>query len=284
MNSEWTDSNAAIQHYYDSDFPSQHHCRYPENFDATTAYQGLRFDVQRYLELAGVVGGPILELCCGTGRVALPLAAAGFDVIGVDISRELLRQFQAKLERESEDLQAHIEIVEQDVTQLDLPSSDFPLAILAFNSLLCITDFDAQCQALERIAAHLGTDGLLLLDVVNPLELALHGDPVPKPFFTRRNPHTGRTYTRFASVSGFDDAHRQTLHGWYDEIAEDGLVTRRNYSVTWRPVFRYELQLMIERAGMKIACLEGGHRGEPYTARSPHMFVHARKPGALGEL
>ena len=81
---EWVDSNNAMNDYYDGDFPSEHYGKYPENFDAKTIYQGLKFDVARYIEIARDVGGPVLELCCGTGRVALPLAAAGLDVVGVD--------------------------------------------------------------------------------------------------------------------------------------------------------------------------------------------------------
>jgi SAM-dependent methyltransferase len=273
----WLDTSSAINHYYDGDFPGQDHCRYPENFDETTAFQGLRHDVPRYVEIAGRIAGPLLELCCGTGRVALPLAAAGHEVVGVDFSRELLQQFRAKLAAESDDLARRIEIVEQDITLLSLPRRDYPLAIVAFNSLLCLPEFEMQCRALDSIASHLAGDGLLLLDLVNPLQLPILGDPVPKPFFTRRNPHTGRAYTRFAMLGPFDETQRQELHGWYDEIEDNGRVSRRRYSLSWRPIFRYEIELMLDRAGLAIDRIEGGHRGERYTATSPRMFIHARK-------
>lgn len=274
---EWTDSANPIQYYYDSDFPSERYCRYPENFDLTTEYQGLRHDIPRYTELARETGGPVLEPCCGTGRVALPLAGAGIDVVGVDISKELLGQFERKLSEESADLQARLELVEQDITNLSLDRQDFPLAIIAFNSLLCLPEFEDQCCALEAIGRHLRPQGLLVLDVVNPLQLPIAGDPVPKPFFTRKNPHNGQVYTRFASLSAFDEFQRQKLYGWYDELDEAGGVTRRSYSITWRPIFRLELQLMLERAGFAVEKIEGGHRREPYTAQSPRMFVLARK-------
>lgn len=277
MTNAWLDPTSATNHYYDGDYPSEHHARYPENFDATTVAQGLRHDVARYLELARDAGGPVLELCCGTGRVALPLAAAGHDVVGVDFSAELLGQLDAKLAGEAADLRARIEAVEADVTRLDLGGRTFPLALLAFNSLLCLTDFKDQCRALERAAEHLADGGTLLIDAVNPLRLPLQGDPVPKPFFTRRNPHTGRRYTRFASMSALDENHVQRLVGWYDELDDDGVVTRRPYEVAWRPAFRFELELMLQRAGLEVARLEGGHRGEPYTAQSDRMFVHARR-------
>ena len=47
-------------------------------------------DLDLYLALAGRVGGPILELAAGSGRLAVPLAAAGYDVTGVDLDPAML--------------------------------------------------------------------------------------------------------------------------------------------------------------------------------------------------
>ena len=276
MNTEISDDDASI-HYYDSDYPSSDHGLYPENFDEVTKYQGLAFDVARYQEIAAEVGEPILELCCGTGRVAIPLARAGFQVVGVDASAAMLQQFKAKLAREDHSLTARIELIKQDITALSLGEREFPLAIIAFNSFLCITDFEAQCRALHAVAKHLTQGGTLVLDVVNPLNLKLQGDPLPKPFFTRRSSESGNTYTRFAMLGAFDENQKQRLHGWYDEVAADGSVKRRFYSVYWRPVFRFEVELMLKQAGFEIVKVEGGHQKEPFTAQSPKIFIQARK-------
>lgn len=264
-------------HYYDADYPSLDLSAYPENIDCTVSHQGIADDVSRYLEIAAKLQSPILELCCGTGRIAIPLARGGHRVTGVDISRGMLDQFAANLGRQPSDVAERIQLVEQNVIELDLPVRDFQLAIIAFNSLLCITDFQEQRRALRKVAEHLAPDGMLVLDVVNPLSLKIQGDPVPKPFFTRRNPHNGNTYTRFAMVSAFDEQHRQRLHGWYDEIASDGTLRREHYSLYWRPIFRHEMELMLAEAGFELVALEGGHHQEAYTAQSPRMFVQARK-------
>jgi SAM-dependent methyltransferase len=263
--------------YYDGDYPSQHFGVYPENFDGVTVFQGLAHDIARYVELAGQHGGPILEIGCGTGRVAMPLASAGHQVTGVDLSAAQLAQFRANLSRAGQGLDARVQLVEQDATRLDLGGQRFQMAIVAFNSLCCIPDFGGQQQALRGIAAHLTPGGVLVLDIVNPLRLKIEGDPVPKPFFTRRNPHNGNSYTRFAMVGPFDAEHRQRLHGWYDEIDADGHVVRRPYDLTWRPIFRHEIALMLDAAGFEIRSVEGGHQGEAYTAQSPRMVIQARR-------
>jgi len=230
MNADISDDDSSIQ-YYDSDYPSEEHGLYPENFDEVTKFQGLAFDVARYKDLAQGCGDPILELCCGTGRVAIPLAQAGFQIVGVDVSAGMLQRFRENLERVSDDLSARIELIEQDVTELSLGGREFPLAIIAFNSFLCITDFEWQCRTLQSVAKHLAPGGVLVLDVINPLSLNPEGEPQPKPFFTRRSAVSGAVYTRFAMAGAFDENQRQRLHGWYDEVDDAGTVKRKFYSL-----------------------------------------------------
>jgi SAM-dependent methyltransferase len=272
--SEWTDGQNPMLEYYDADFPSRDLGRFPENFDAVTEYQGLAHDVPRYLELANETGGPVLEAFCGTGRVAIPLARAGFDVTGLDLSPTLLRGLEENLARAPEG-RPHLRLVEADV-RAPIEGGPYALILVAFNSLTCIPDFGGQREAIGSLARALGPRGRLVIDTVNPWRLPVDGDPVPKPFFTRRHPRTGLLYTRFAAMSAIDAEGRQTLHGWYDQLDEEGNVGRRHYTVPWRPIARHELQLMLEAAGLSITSLEGGHRREPFAAQSPRMFVQAR--------
>jgi SAM-dependent methyltransferase len=273
--SEWTDPQHAMLEYYDADFPSRDLGRYPENFDAITEYQGLAHDVPRYLELAAEARGPVLEAFCGTGRVAIALARAGFPVTGLDLSSTLLAQLEDNLTRVTE-ARPNLRTVQADVRQ-PIPGGPYGLIIVAFNSLTCIPDFTGQREALASMARALAPAGRLVIDTVNPWQLPVDGDPVPKPFFTRRHPRTGLPYTRFAAMGAVDAEGRQSLHGWYDQLDAEGRVTRRPYAVTWRPIGRYELQLMLETAGLAIVSLEGGHRREPFTAQSPRLFVQAAR-------
>lgn len=162
--------------YYDSDYPSEEHSIYPENFDGTTIFQGLRYDVARYKEVACRIRGPILELCCGTGRVAIPLAKCGLDVVAVDVSAAMLRRFHGNLERQTDEIASRITLHRQDVTKLALQEREFSLVIIAFNSLLLVGGFAQQKLALQRLAEHLKVGGLLALDIVNPLSLKIDGD------------------------------------------------------------------------------------------------------------
>src|SRR5215471_13626594 len=118
MNAGIPDSHASI-HYYDSDYPSPNG-KFAENFDEVTPFQGLAFDLQRYLEIASKVNGPILELCCGTGRVAIALARDSHNVVAVDLSPGMLAQFRSALKSESSEVTERIALIEQDITTLSL--------------------------------------------------------------------------------------------------------------------------------------------------------------------
>lgn len=284
------DHNPASIHYYDSDYPSQTDALFPENFDRVTEFQGIAYDVDRYKEIVGSNGGPVLELCCGTGRVALPLAREGFEITAVDVSSAMLDQFRLHLQHEDASVATRITLIEQDVTSLSMDfeptgvrlaptvgAKDFKIAILAFNSLLCVPDFSKQIEVLKGAHAHLRLGGLLLIDIVNPLQLKLEGDPLPKPFFTRKNRNTGNVYTRFAMIGPLQPDQTQELFGWYDEITSDGLVKRTRYSLYWRPIFRFEIELMLKLAGFTVLTVEGGHHKQPYTSSSQRMFITALK-------
>ena len=151
------------------------------------------------------------------------------------------------------------------------------MAICAFNSLLSIPDFEQQQQTLLRAAEHIRKDGVLALDLMNPLVLNLAGDSFPIPFFNRKNPHSGNEYTRFAALGKMQTDQKQKLYGWYDEIESDGTVKRQLYEMYWRPVFRYEIKLMLEKAGFKVDKIYGGHQDEPYTESSRKLFIQAIK-------
>ena len=112
MNPGLSETHPSLE-YYDSDYPSKDLSPYPENFDETTKDQGLYRDVDRFVELAKETKGPVLELCCGTGRVAIQVARAGFHITAVDISAGMLSQFKKKLGAEPPDVEIRVNLVNQ---------------------------------------------------------------------------------------------------------------------------------------------------------------------------
>jgi SAM-dependent methyltransferase len=187
-------------------------------------------DVDLYLALAGAGDGSVLELGAGSGRLCVPLAAAGFDVTAVDRDPDMLDRARAAWtasERTPRRRPGSLRLVEADITTLDLDAR-FDLVILAFNGLLLLPGREAQAAALACIARHLALAGQAVIDVWLPApdDLVLYdgrlrldwlrtdaqtGDRVAKLTAARYQPATGVAYvtTFFDRWSVADGALRR---------------------------------------------------------------------------
>ncbi|MBP2311341.1 class I SAM-dependent methyltransferase [Azospirillum soli] len=275
MNKDVPDTDASIL-YYDGDYPSLEIGDVRAEDAATLARIGILGDVAFYKEQAEATGGPVLEIGCGTGRLTIPLARAGHKVWAVDISAAMLDQLRAKLALEPPEVQARVHVIQQDATALDLPVRGFRLAAIPFNVLMLIPDFTAERRTLASAAAHLAPDGRLALDVMNPLTLSLDAEKKPSPSEPRRNPRTGNRYVKNSLASRLDEQQRQRLYGWYDELLPDGKIEVSEFAFTWRMIFRFELELMLDSAGFAIESLTGDFEASSWTVDSRRMVVTAR--------
>lgn len=120
----------------------------------------------RLAALAGA--GPVLELGVGTGRVALPLAAAGVPVWGIDASTEMLAVLAAKDQRGS------VVALEADMAELRLPpgAPQFALVFAAFNTFFLLPTHDTQRRCLQRCREVLQPAGRLVLELYSPAPAA----------------------------------------------------------------------------------------------------------------
>ena len=123
-------------------------------------------DVEMLLALAHEQDGLVLELGCGTGRLLAPLASAGHNVVGVDISPALLDVAQWKLDQL--DLASHVQLVQADLRDFQIDNERFAFAFCTSNTLMHLTSPADQLVALQNAHRHLDTDGLLLIDLFNP--------------------------------------------------------------------------------------------------------------------
>lgn len=105
----------------------------------------------------------ILELCCGTGRLTLPIAKAGYNICGVDYTSSMLEQAKMKASEAGLD----INFVEADIRTLSLQEK-FDLIFIPFNSIHHLYKNEDLFKALDRVRNHLKEGGLFLLDCFNP--------------------------------------------------------------------------------------------------------------------
>ena len=140
-----------------------------DDADLASLYDAFPFtdDLAFYTGLAGTQRGPVLELGCGTGRILLPLAGAGHQVLGVDTSPHMLALARDKLASAGPEVAARVRLVQGDLRYLELRER-FDLAIVAVKTFAYLITRHDQQRALAAICAHLRPGGLLAIDLLNP--------------------------------------------------------------------------------------------------------------------
>lgn len=118
----------------------------------------------------------ILELCCGTGRLTLPIAKDGYDISGVDYTPSMLEQ--AKIKASEEGLE--VEFIEADIRTLDLPEK-YDLIFIPFNSIHHLYKNEDLFKVFNVVKNHLKEGGFFLLDCFNPnLQIIVKGEKEQK--------------------------------------------------------------------------------------------------------
>jgi len=125
-------------------------------------------DIPFYAEYAAKLGGEVLELACGTGRVALELARAGHRVTGLDISRPMLDIFSQKLAGEPQEVSERITLVRDNMARFSLAGKRFALICAPFRAFQALTEPDDIDGCLRCVGEHLAPGGLFIVNVFRP--------------------------------------------------------------------------------------------------------------------
>ena len=228
------------------------------------------YDLPFWLALAEREAGPVVEWGAGTGRLAVPFAAAGHDVTAVELSRKMVERGKEK--------GSSVEWALGDMRSTKL-GRRYGLAVCAFNSFLCLLSTDDALAFLRNARDHLSPGGLLAIEVsaFSPEELVdPPGGPGLRHDLTRALP--GGRLDRF-SVSRYDAASQlMQMRLFYERYDTSGTPqSRRAHDLTIRIVGRDELLLMLRLAGFEVEEVYGGFEGEPFTSASDHLIVLARR-------
>jgi SAM-dependent methyltransferase len=218
-------------------------------------------DVDLYRALADRVRGRILELAVGTGRVAIPLAAAGHRVTGVDNDRHMLDRARARAAAEISGSGGSLELVEADLVGLALPEgAAFDFGYLALNSLMALGTRTAQQAAVEALADHLVPTGIAAVDVWLPDadDLARY-DGAQILEWARPDPSTGAIVTKTGSAQYDAATGTIALTTIFEEGPQGAAAVRWVRNDRLRLVSAGELTGFAEAAGLRVETLAGGY-------------------------
>jgi SAM-dependent methyltransferase len=219
---------------------------YDDNADAMFQPAAVDPAVALIAGLAG--GGRALELGIGTGRIALPLAARGVEVHGIDLSRAMLARLRAKPGGDA----IGVTVGDFASTRVEGP---FSVVYLVFNTIMNLTTQAAQVACFRNAARHLATGGCFVIECMVPDLRRLPPGQTAVPF------HVSPTRWSFDLY----DVATQAMSSNYVEVV-DG---RGSYwSVPFRYVWPSELDLMAELAGMRLRERWEGWTRETFTSES----------------
>ena len=229
-------------------------------------------DIALMRNIVSIVGDPIIEFGCGSGRILLPIAEDGFDVTGVDTSAEMLRRFEERAAAVTDG--GEVTAIRGNMRdQLPLPSDTFGVGIFSLNGLMHLETQEDQVAALAESARLLDPRGQLVIDLFNPTPDYLS--------HLSSGPILEGVWSDDEGVEIEKWSHRR-LHAatqtidtriWYDRTTKDGAVRRVRTAFTLRYIHAAELELMLAHAGFVEWQLYGTYDLDPFDDTSDRLIV-----------
>jgi len=209
-------------------------------------------DIEAYIRYASdAAASSILELGSGTGRILIPLAAAGFNVTGVDKSDDMIARCLEKLDREPPSTREKTRVIKRDVVDLDL-GERYDLVIAPCNLLSCLTGRGEALSLLRTARRHLKDGGVFILDCSIPdLRLMVNSHGVTRTF-EFAHPVTGTTIID-TFTPHYDFVNQlETDHIVLEERDGDRVLRRAETTDTLAFYFPREVRLMLDTAGLRV--------------------------------
>jgi SAM-dependent methyltransferase len=213
-----------------------------------------------YAELARQNPEGVLELACGTGQLAVPIAGAGVPIVGLDRSAAMLTTARSRAQAAG----VTCDLVEGDMRAFDL-GQRFGLVFVARNSLLHLSSAEDIVATFMAVRRHLVPGGVFAFDVFNPDPSILARSKDQRfPVMTVDT----ATFGRLSVESTHDyDAAEQTDRGtWFISAGDER--DKWVVSVVVRSIFPQELPLLLQAAGLRLLNRFGNLSKDPFVAGS----------------
>lgn len=245
---------------------------YAAYYDWENAQTVGRRDIAFWQRLASAAKGPVLELGCGTGRVALPVARGGATVVGIDRSAPMLARARKRVKRAK--LQSQVQLVRGDIRHLPFPDKSFPLVMAPYGilqSLLVERDLARTLEAVSRVLTRKGTFGLELV-----ADLPAWDEYSKRISMRGKRGPNGKPITLRESV--IQDRKRQITRFEQEFVEGRGKsAVRQKFGLAFRTLTVPQMVRRLEKAGLEVSALLGDYQGGPWDLRAEVWIILARR-------
>ena len=221
-----------------------------------------------YLNLARERGGAVLALACGSGQLAVPIAAMGLPVTGLDRSSAML----AAASRRAVAANAQMEVIQGDMRNFDL-GRRFSLIFIARNSLLHLSEPGEFAAFFSCVRHHLEPDGVFAFDIFNP-SLPLLCRPSGERFQLMRQVSPVHGELTVDAANDYDRESQVNRATWFisTEQRRDAWIVPLHL----RSIFPQELRVLLALNGLELTRRDGDYSGGPFTGASPSQVCQCR--------
>ena len=242
---------------------------YAPFYDWENAQTLARRDVAFWQRLAAAEDGRVLELGCGTGRLTIPVARAGAEIVGIDRSEPMLTRARQRLRRS----RASALLVRGDIRHLPFRRRlRFSLVMAPYGMLQSLTRERDLGATLTAVHGVLPRGGLFAIDLVPDLPRWAEYD--------RRVSLTGRRGHGTIRLTESVRQDRRRGLTVFDQEYEERRGTRKavkRFSLTFRTISVAQMRLRLENAGFRIDAVLGDYDGGPFDERADVWIILARK-------
>ncbi|HEX7063841.1 MAG TPA: class I SAM-dependent methyltransferase [Bacillales bacterium] len=235
-------------------------------------------DIPFYLQQASLFGSPILELACGTGRVTLPLAKAGFSVYGLDLSQEMLSIFEQKLQGLPRETQEKITICQGEMTEFSFATT-FKMILIPFHSFQALSSDEEARKCLARVYSHLDKDGVFILNVSH--FNADFAEDWQTGLETQESAvflEDGQWVTRYTTLQELDEGKRlMTFDNLYRVSGTEKKIEEYRDRLQIRYYEEHDLRQLLDEAGFEITEGMGWYDGTPIENGDEFILICRKK-------
>lgn len=242
---------------------------FSEFYDALTAnvsYDTVSQVLSSLLTRYGKSRGLLLDLACGTGSVSVRLAEKGYEVIGADLSPEMLSEAQNKAYSAGQ----NILFLCQDMTALDLYGT-VDAAVCTLDGLCHLPDEESVFAALQKVSLFMNPGGVFLFDVNSVYK---HRAVLGNNTFVY---DTDDVYCVWQNTLLSDGVTVQMDLDFFEPVSDEGDYVRQSERFTERAYPKETLEAMLKKAGFTVLDVFDGYSGKPAHDTSERLLFAVRK-------
>jgi len=222
-----------------------------------------------WIDIISACGAPVLELGCGTGKVTIPIAEAGYETVGIDLSEAMLEYAQAKIQ--GRDLPVKFRL--DDMKRLG-DEQKFKTIILPSNNLAHLMNYQEAEECFRTVVDHLEDDGTFVIDAFVPSVSILSKSDDELETISEYEDPDGKGMIKITATALYEN-HTQIRRVTTFQQNPDGSISEGHLNM--KMYFPQELEGLLNHSGLEITERYGNYQKDEFSSTSMKQIIIAKK-------